>query len=293
MKYAFFLGCLIPQRIPSIELAARGVFERLEIEVAELEGYTCCPDPIIARLVDRKTSLMLSARNMSLAERLGLDLMVICNGCYETLVEAGGHLRRDPELVEEINRVLARTGKMWEGKARVKHVVEVLHEDIGINRIGERVERQARLKLAVHPGCHLFKEPDGGDPWRKPKQLEELVLATGARVVGRECRHNRLCCGFPMMQASEEFALKRNLLSKLECYQALGVDGIIVPCPTCCLQIESGQVLLRKYGARFNIPCMHVLELLALALGFSTEELALDIHRSPVEELARKVIGSG
>lgn len=293
MRYAFFLGCLIPQRIPSVELAARGVFEKLGIEALELEGYTCCPDPIIARLADRKTSLTLSARNMSLAEQLGLDLMVACNGCYETLVEASEHLRRDPEMMKEVNRILARAGKRWQGKAKVRHVVEILHEDVGIDRIEESVKKRAGLKLAVHPGCHLFKEPDGGDPWRKPKQLEELVRATGAEVVGRECKHNRLCCGFPMMQANEEQALKRNLLPKLECYRAIGVDGIVVPCPTCCLQIESGQVLLRKYGVRFDIPCLHVLELLALALGFSSEELALDLHRSPVRQLAQKVIGGG
>lgn len=287
-KYALFLGCLIPQRLPSIELAARKVFELTNIETVDLEGYNCCPDPILARLMDRKMGLSLAARNLSLAEKLGLDLVVLCNGCYETLFEGNESLKHKPELRREVNEALARIGRRYEGKIDVKHVVEVLHEDVGMERIKKFVRRPVRAKLAVHPGCHLFREREGVDIWRKAKQLEELVLATGAEVVHRKL--DRLCCGFPTMEVNEELALKQNLKPKLECYQHVGVDGMVVCCPACGVQFEAGQVLLRKYGARFNIPCLHVVELLALALGVPARELALGFHRSPVPQLAAKVV---
>ncbi|MDI6819714.1 MAG: heterodisulfide reductase-related iron-sulfur binding cluster [Candidatus Hodarchaeaceae archaeon] len=287
-RYALFLGCLIPQRIPSVELAARRVFERLNIEAVDLEGYTCCPDPIVARLMDRKMWLAYSARNLSLAEQHGLDLMTLCNGCFETLFEANEIMKREPQTKREINELLAQAGKKYEGRVNVKHVVEVLHEEVGVGQIKKLVERPMKLKLAVHPGCHLFREVEGGDIWRKPRELDELVLATGAKVV--HCKLDRLCCGFPMMQANEELALKQNLSLKLACYRHLAVDGIVVPCPTCGIQFETGQVLLRKYGARYDIPCLHVVELLALALGVPADELALDLHRSPVPLLVQKVL---
>jgi heterodisulfide reductase subunit B len=287
-KYALFLGCLIPQRLPCTEIAARKVFEKLGIELVDLQGYTCCPDPIVARLMDRKMSLALSARNLSLAEQHGLDIVVLCNGCFETLFEANRELKHDSKLRDEVNELLSSAGRRYDGRVQVKHVVEVLYEDGGVKMIKKHIERPLKLKLAMHPGCHLFREENGGDIMRKPRMMREIIHATGADVI--ECKNDRICCGFPMMQADEEWALKNNVLPKLVCYQHAQVDGVVVPCPTCNLQFELGQVMLHKYGERYNIPCLHIVELLALAFGFSAEELALDIHRSPVLQLAQKVI---
>jgi heterodisulfide reductase subunit B len=288
MKYALFLGCMIPQRIPSVELAAKKVFEKLGIEAPELQGYSCCPDSVVARVLDRKMWLTLAARNLSLAEQHGLDLLVLCNGCYETLVEAKEILEREPQMAREIREILAKAGRKYEGKAKVRHIIEVLYEDVGVEKIKKFVKKPVKLKLAIHPGCHMFRVSGGDDIWRMPKQFEEIVRATGADVV--KSKLDRLCCGFPMIQVNEEFALKRILLPKLSGYQEQGVEGVVVSCPACNVQFETGQVLLRKYGARFNIPCLHVVELLAIAFGFSAKELALDIHRSPVQQLAQKVI---
>jgi heterodisulfide reductase subunit B len=279
---------MIPQRIPSIEIAAKKAFEKLGIEAMELQGYSCCPDSVVARLLDRKMWLTLAARNLSLVEAQGLDLLVLCNGCYETLVEAKEILQHDVRTAKEIEEILAKTGRQYEGKVRVRHVVEVLHEDVGVDKIEKLVKKPLKLKLAIHPGCHMFRETESDDIWRKPKQFEKIVQATGADVVKNKL--DRLCCGFPMMQVNEEFALKRNLLPKLVAYQEQGVEGVVVSCPACNVQFETGQILLRKYGARYNIPCLHIVELLAVAFGFPAKELALDIHRSPVQQLAQKVI---
>ena len=285
-KYSLFLGCLIPQRLPSAELATRKVFSLLGLEVADMAGYTCCPDPILARLMDRKTALSLSARNLCIAEQQGLDVVVLCNGCFETLWEANETLK-ERKARDEVNELLAKIGRKYGAGIKVRHVVEVLHEDVGVKTIERQVKRRLNLKLAVHYGCHLFREENGGDIWRKPRQFEELVSATGAEVV--RCDLNQLCCGFPTSQVDEEFSLKRNLLPKLECYQQLGVDGVVVVCPACNVQFESGQLALRRYGAKFSIPCLHLVELLALALGVPAGELSLEFHRSPVSQLATRI----
>jgi len=286
MKYALFLGCMIPQRIPSVEIATKKVFEKLGVGAPELKGYSCCPDSVVARLLDRKTWLTLAARNLNLAEEQGLDLLVLCNGCYETLVEAREILKRDPQAAREVGGILAKAGRKYTGKARARHVVEVLYEDVGVEKI-RKFAKPLKLKLAVHPGCHMFRDPEGGDMWRIPKQFEELVRATGAEVISSKL--DKICCGFPMMQVNEEASLKGTLLPKLAGYQQLGAEGIVVSCPACNIQFETGQVLLRKYGARYNIPCLHLMELLAIAFGFSAEELALNVHRSPVPQLVQKV----
>lgn len=285
-KYALFLGCIIPQRLPSVELATRNVFKSLGLEIVDMMGYTCCPDPILARLMDRRLALSMSARNLSIAERQGLDIVVLCNGCFETLWEANEYMK-EGETNREINELLAKVGRRYNGTIKVRHVVEVLHEDVGIETIKKQVKKTVGLKLAVHYGCHLFREENGGDIWRKPKQFEELINATGAEVVRSNI--DQLCCGFPTSQVDEEFSLKHNLLPKLESYQHMGVDGIVVVCPTCNVQFESGQLALRKYGAKFSIPCLHLVELLALAFGASAKELSLEFHRSPISQLTARI----
>ena len=286
-RYALFLGCLIPLRIPSIELASRKVFEKIGIETVELTGYSCCPEPVISRLADRKTWLAASARNLAMAEELGLDIMTLCNGCYETLVEVNETLKHEPEALEETNKVLRTFGKQYQGKVEVKHVVEVLYEDVGISKVKDSIVKPQKLKAAMHYGCHLYRETDGKDVWRKPNMMKELTQVAGAEIV--DYGFERLCCGFPSMHADEEFSLKERLLPKLRKITDATADAVILTCPACTVQFETGQTLLRKYNYQFNLPAMNVMELLALAMGVPVSELSLNFHRSPVLQLAQKL----
>ncbi len=289
-RYALFLGCVIPLRIVSVEIAARKLFQKLGVELVDLEGYSCCPDPVVSRTTDVRMWLTLAARNLSLAEGLGLDLVPLCNGCYETLAEAASVLKGDKEALEEVNSILMKLGLEYRGGTRVRHFVEVLHEDVGISRIREAVERPLHLGAALHYGCHLLRSGEDGDVWRKPKMMEELVQALGVQVVNYGLE--RLCCGFPSMHADEEFALKNRLLAKLEGITNANADCVVTVCPACTVQFETGQSLLKRYGAEYNVPCIYLTELMALALGVPAVELNLDFHRSPVSQLAQRLEGS-
>ena len=287
-EYAVYWGCMIPHRLPSIEIAARYVLEKLGVRVREVENYTCCPDPIIGRFIDRKTALTLSARNLALAEELGPELLVLCNGCFETLIEAAEALH-DENTQAEINQILEKVGRKYRGAIQVRHVVEVLHDDVGLDRIKEVVQKPSRVKLAVHYGCHLFREPDGEDIWRKPKQFEELLRVIGGNPV--LCDHNRLCCGFPTSHVDPEYSLRMNLLPKMRCYKQLKIEAVVTVCPACTIQMETGQRMLRKFGLEISVPIVHLMELMALAFGMRPQELSLKVHRSPVEDFARRVFG--
>ena len=286
-RYSLFLGCQIPLRIASVEIAARKLFQKLDVELVDLKGYSCCPDPVVSRTMDRKMWLTLSARNLSLAEEVGLDLVTLCVGCYETLAEANAILKHEPETKKEIDEILSRFGRKYEGKVKVRHFVEVLFEDLGIGKIKEEVKKPLKLRAALHYGCHLFRSEEGEDIWRKSEMMKELVQATGAEVV--DYGIERLCCGFPSMHADEEFSLKSRLLPKLREIDRAKADCVVVVCPACTIQFESGQVLLRRYGFKYNLPCIYLSELLALASGIPSAELSLDFHRSPVLQLARRL----
>jgi heterodisulfide reductase subunit B len=286
-RYSLFLGCQIPLRIASVEIAARKLFQKLDVELVDLKGYSCCPDPVVSRTMDRKMWLTLSTRNLSLAEEIGLDLVTLCVGCYETLAETNAILKHEPETKKEIDETLSSFGRKYEGKVKIRHFVEVLFEDLGISKIKEEVKKPLKLRAALHYGCHLFRSEEGEDFWRKSEMMKELVQATGAEVV--DYGIERLCCGFPSMHADEEFSLKSRLLPKLREIDRAKADCVVVVCPACTIQFETGQVLLRRYGFKHNLPCIYLSELLALALGIPSAELSLDFHRSPVLQLAQRL----
>lgn len=287
VKYVSFLGCQIPMRIPSVEIASRKVFEKIGLETADLLGYSCCPEPVISRLLDKTAWLAISARNLALTEELGLDLMTLCNGCYETLVETNEVLKREPEELHKVNEILKHYGKQYTGKVKVKHAVEVLYEDIGVERIKQQVIKPKKIRVALHYGCHLYREPDGGDIMRKPNMMKELTRLTGVEIV--DYGLERLCCGYPSMQADEEFSLKQRLLPKLKRLSEAGADAAVLTCPACTIQFEMGQTMLKRYGIQYSIPCINLMELLALSFGVPSKDLHLDFHKSPVLQLAQKM----
>lgn len=287
VRYASFLGCQIPMRIPSIEIASRKVFEKIGLEAVDLLGYSCCPEPVISRLLDKTAWLAVSARNLALAEELGLDLMTLCNGCYETLVETNEVLKHEPEEMHKINEVLKRYGKEYAGKVKVKHAVEVLYEDIGVDKIKQHIIKPQRIRVALHYGCHMYREPEGGDINRKPNMMKELTRVTGVEIV--DYGIERLCCGYPSMQADEEFSLKQRLLLKLRRIKETGADAVVLSCPACQIQFEIGQIMLKQYGVQYRLPCINLMELMAISFGVPSKDLHLEFHKSPVLQLAQKM----
>ncbi|MCX8204769.1 MAG: CoB--CoM heterodisulfide reductase iron-sulfur subunit B family protein [Candidatus Nezhaarchaeota archaeon] len=284
LTYAMFWSCWIETRFPNIEASTRRVMERLGIPYRDMEGTSCCPEPFYSRVISQRLWLTIAARNLSIAEAMGLPVLTMCNGCYETLFEASELLREDPSLLEEVNKELSKLGRRYRGAVEVKHIVEALYE-AGVSKIKEAVVKPLReLRVAIHPGCHLYRSKDPGEWRKKADELKEIVEATGAKIVSYKLE--KLCCGFPQRSFDEELSLKETLLRKLESIRESEADLVAVTCPTCYLQFEVGQGDLKsKLGVELNIPVVFFTELLALSFGRSPDEVGLGLHRIPVTKL--------
>ena len=177
MKYAFFVGCTVLSRLPGYEKSARKVAERLGVELVDMPGSSCCGTTYMETL-DRKTSLALAARNIAIAEEMGLNIVTVCNGCTENLTKTNKALKEDPALRAEVNEILAETGKQFKGTVEVKHYVRMLKEDVGFDKIREASKKPFKgLKVGAHYGCHLLKPSDEmlfEDP-NDPQVLDELI----------------------------------------------------------------------------------------------------------------------
>jgi len=114
-KYAFFLGCIAPLRYPGIEKSTREVFKALGVELVDLKGASCCPAPGVIKSFSKATWLAAAARNLALAEKEGLDIVTICNGCYGSLFDAAHELHENEKILEDVNKILAEIGLKYSG----------------------------------------------------------------------------------------------------------------------------------------------------------------------------------
>ena len=287
--YALFLGCTIPARQPNYELSARKALTKLGIELVDLSNMTCCAPPPI-QSIDLKASLATAAYNICLAEEADLNLVTLCSGCFESLAMANTMLKTDDKLKIEINEALAEAGKEFTGSKEVKHFLQVIMEDIGLESLKQEVTRPLmNLKVAPFYGCHALRPSELlklDDP-EKPTILERLIEALGARTV--EYRNKLKCCGGLLRGSSDELALEL-AKEKLSNASKAGADCISTLCPFCFVALDIGQIQIRgKFKEDYNMPIMHYSELLAVALGIEPSELALETHKIKTDKILAKV----
>ncbi len=289
-ELSLFLGCLIPNRYPGIEKATRLVLDKLGIKWSELEEAACCPAPGIYRSFDRITWLTLASRNLVLAEEKNTDILTVCNGCFSSLADANNILKSDAGLRNEVNAHLRKIDREFRGAIEVRHIIEYLYKDVGVQKLNKAIERPLEINVAVHYGCHLLKPTRD----RKlgtaecPVFFDELVEATGAKSVKYEGKTS--CCGAGggVRSAMLETSLKMTEY-KLERMKKAGVDCIIDACPFCHLQFDGGQAELEKSGKNFALPVLHYSQLLGLALGYTPEEVGLHLNEIMNPEFEKKV----
>ncbi len=278
-KFAFFPGCLIPVRYPQMEAAIRKTLPKLGVEIVDLPGFTCCPDPIYFKSYDKTAWLAVAARNLAVAEEAGLNLFTICSGCTATLSETYQQLNTNRSLRDEINKRLARVGKEYKGTSTIRHVVTVIRDEVGLEAIAASVVRPlAGLRVAIHYGCHLLKpshimkvdDPDD------PHILDDMVAALGATPV----RHDEwiLCCG---KACKDEEAPSRMMYDLLMSVAAVEADVLGVVCPSCFNEFDLGQVKLAREhdDESLKTPAVYYFQLLGLAQGLTLEDVGLHRHK--------------
>lgn len=295
MRYSFFRGCFIPIRFPHVEKVASQVLPKLGVHLQQVEGFTCCPEPIGVTVNHPLTGLTVSARNLALAEGQGHDIITLCNGCTYTLKQANETLKVDGELRDRVNTILAKTGHRYRGTIEVYHFAQVLTNDVGLNRIEAAVEKPLTdLKVASHTGCHILSPPDimGFDDPQVPIKLDKMMTTLGATPL--EYAHKTQCCGWTLSNYGDRNAAATILGDKLTAMHAAGADSVCVICPQCLAQLDTGQMLAsRSLKLNFRLPTLFYLQYLALAMGYSLEEAGYDKHRVKdpgFEEKLRRVL---
>jgi CoB--CoM heterodisulfide reductase subunit B len=271
-----------------MEKSTRLVLSKLGCVLHDLEGATCCPTKSIIKPSGELAWYVTAARNLALAEKAGHDLLVPCNGCYSTLKTVEVEMRINPHLRTEVNNVLSSIGLEYGGTIEVKHLIEVLHDEIGIAKIKQQVTKPFDgMKIAAHAGCHMLRPSSSiffDDP-NKPKKFDTLIEALGAKSIEYETK--MLCCGGNLNTADEPD--EATALSRMKLLEVTKkADAISLTCPSCFMQYDSRQYLMQKSGEKLNVPIIYYPEMLGLAMGFTPQELGMDMHRIDAAEFLSK-----
>jgi heterodisulfide reductase subunit B len=280
LRFAFFVGCTVAYKLPHIEAATRFVMDALDIRAVDLP-FSCCPDPNGVHSYSSELWYTLAARNLALADARNLDVVTLCNGCYATLNYCRESLTGDSQLRKHINQRLGSVGHEFSGEGRVRHFYQVLYEQIGYDRLRQFVVTPlSDLKIAVHYGCHSLRPKQMNPP--ENAENPQWLWQFADQVLGAETVRyldESQCCGAGLREMDQDTALSLTR-RKVRQMEQLGSNAILVPCPSCYLQFDAGQRLLKRSDNKdfSGIPVYYQTELLAIAMGAEPETIGLQYH---------------
>jgi heterodisulfide reductase subunit B len=274
-KYAFFQGCNIPARIEQYATSTTAVLKKFGIDLAVVRDFNCCGYP--ARNVDEKAYLLPSVRNIAIAEKLGLDIMVICNCCFASLQKAKNVMNNNSSLQAELNGILAKEGLCCTGTVQIKHFLTVLHDDVGPETLRSQFTKMfQKLAVAVIQGCHVIRprEITQFDNSFVPKITDTLVQTSGAKSL--EWRGKLECCGAALAGLNDD--LSRGLLAeKVSGALEAGADFVTPICAYCHLQFDTTQRnMAASNPGQQVLPVLLLPQLLGLCLGIGAAELGIE-----------------
>ncbi|MCI0500963.1 MAG: CoB--CoM heterodisulfide reductase iron-sulfur subunit B family protein [Epsilonproteobacteria bacterium] len=280
LKYALYTGCTARESTPELLKSTMAIANKLGIELVLLDEASCCGASHLQDF-DDMLSLVLNARNICYAEKLGLTMVTICNTCQLNTSLTKERLDSDPELKAKVNAKLAEVGLEYKGTSEVKHFLYALQDDYGYDKIASQVTNPMEdINIASFYGCHnirpshLQHKNNGGENSYKPVSLDNLVKALGGNAVEYESKNK--CCGFHVELQNPVTANKLSAIAMMDAIDN-NADMMVTPCPLCHLRMDVQQHNISKQAGRdINIPVLHLPQMVGIALGISPKELGLN-----------------
>jgi heterodisulfide reductase subunit B len=283
-KYLYYPGCSMDSTARAYHESLAEICAPLGVELEEINDWNCCgaTEYVSLSLIP---AYALISRNLALAAKQarqqnggGTSTVVApCSACYLNLAKADHYMLESPSLKEKINQALAAGGLQYTpGSVKVRHLLDVLINDVGLEAIHRKVVRPLTgLRIAPYVGC-MVPRPDYEHRWSSheyPIELDRLMKALGAEVIDFPLKTH--CCGGHMTQISPPMAyeLIRRLLHGAAEYRA---DVMVTICPMCQLNLDAYQGEANQYfHTHYHVPILFFTQLIGLALGLDPKALGL------------------
>jgi heterodisulfide reductase subunit B len=198
-----------------------------------------------------------------------------CSSCYTVLAKTNRVLRELPDMHREVNEALAAGGLSYGGKTAVRHPLDILMNDVGLEAILARRKRSlAGIRVAPYYGCQIVRPEKGFDDRENPMLMDRLFQACGAGIALYPVKVR--CCGGMLMTTFTDAALKL-CMELLSCARENDADLIVTTCPLCHFNLEAYQSTINaRYGTEFALPILYFTQLLGIVFGIEPSKLGLD-----------------
>ena len=255
MKYAYYPGCSAESTARDMHQSTLAVARALGIDLLEPKGWTCC-GATAGHQTDRLLAVSLPAANLTKVQDMKLDMMVNCAACYGRMKVANHEISAHPEIRQGVREAIDRD---YDGSVKVRHLLEVLLEDIGLPAITGSLKRSLNgLKVACYYGCLLVRPPEimkFDDP-ENPTSLDRLVKAMGGQSLDWPGKVE--CCGGGLSLSRTDVVIQLTE-GILEMACAAGADCIAVSCPMCQVNLDLRQQDINKQtGRNYQVPVVYI-----------------------------------
>jgi heterodisulfide reductase subunit B len=277
MKYLYYPGCSLRSTGRAYGESLEAVFKALEIPMEELDDWNCCGATSYVS-IDETDAFALAARNLALAEQQSSDekinLIAPCSACYLVLSKTERFLEDVPNVSAKINSSLNKAGLHYNGRVDVRHPIDVLVNDYGLENIAKRVKTPLKgVKVACYYGCQILRPYATFDDQYHPETMEKLMKTIGADPVDWSLKTR--CCGGSLTGTIQEAGLRLNRIL-LNDAQKSGAAVVLTCCPLCQHNMECYQQRInRMYDEEIDIPVMYFTQLMGIALGLSEKEVSM------------------
>ena len=297
-EYAFYPGCSSTLRGSAANylVSVNSMCDKLDVKMTQIPDWNCCGASISYAGSSELARHVLSARNFALSDKHlpGQDIVATCAACWLGGRETIEKLDASSQLLADTNEALKEAGLEYKPGIEIRHMVEVLVEDLGYEELGKPVVKPLDgVKVAGYVGCQTNR-PFGiaGESFENPMYLDKLIETVGGEALSKY-EEKVSCCGGSLAFCEPEKAEKQ-IKNIVESAYDHGADMICTPCPLCQANVEVYQSEInRKHGTKLNMPVVYYSQLLSTAYGGTLKEAGLDGHiiqPKKLQDIAVKVV---
>lgn len=273
-RYLYFPGCCVKGFGMASGESLVTLFSLLGLPLDELEDWNCCGATSYMS-VDEELAFTLASRNLSLASQAGCrDLIAYCSACYLVLTKTQNYVKQYPQLGERVNEALHRAGLPSPGPIHIRHPLDVLYNDVGLEQIRAKMVRPWRGgRIACYYGCQAVRPYSEADRPHNPMRMDELLRAVGADTVDFPLKTK--CCGGSLIGTIHQVGIRLIYIILKEALRK-GAQAIATICPLCQFNLDVYQAEINKQtGEHFDLPVLYFTQILGWSLGGEQDALGL------------------
>lgn len=285
-EYVYFPGCSQRATARGYDESLLAVAERLGMTLHEIPDWNCCGTGLVLA-VNKLLSLSLAGRNLALAEQVGSTVVTPCPSCNLTLNKANHVLQEHGPAADQVAGCLEAGGVSYAGNVRVRHLLDVIVNDVGDERLRQAVSAPLSGKrVAPYYGCQLVRPVADGDNVDNPRNLERAIAAIGGEVADFELK--TACCGGALVATRPDLG-QELCLDVLRSIGNAKADLVVTPCPLCQVTLEMAQRQHRNaLAAAALAPVFNLTQLIGVALGI--DERALGLQRALMPSACKRAL---